>query len=91
MSRSASLRAPGRRTTETALQSSEMLFRSVWDNSADGMRLSDENGIIVAVNEAYCKLVGMEKPALEGKPFTIVYAESEDHGTLLARQRHRVT
>jgi PAS domain S-box-containing protein len=76
-----------RRTTETALQSSEMLFRSVWDNSADGMRLSDENGIIVAVNEAYCKLVGMETPALEGKPFTIVYAGSENHEALLARHR----
>ncbi|MEI9962237.1 MAG: hypothetical protein WDM76_14220 [Limisphaerales bacterium] len=25
-----------RRTTETALHSSEMLFRSVWENSADG-------------------------------------------------------
>jgi PAS domain S-box-containing protein len=76
-----------RRTAEAALQSSEMLFRSVWENSADGMRLSDENGAIVAVNEAYCKLVGMEAAVLEGKPFTIVYAESEDHEALLARHR----
>ena len=63
-----------RRTAETALQSSEMLFRSVWENSVDGMRLTDENGLIIAVNDAYCKLVGMEAEALEGKPFTIVYA-----------------
>jgi hypothetical protein len=40
-----------RRSAETALHSSEMLFRSVWENSVDGMRLTDENGIIVAVNE----------------------------------------
>ncbi len=63
-----------RRTTETALQSSEMLFRSVWENSVDGMRLTDENGVIVAVNDAYCKLVQMEGSALEGKPFPIVYS-----------------
>ena len=67
-----------RRAAEAALQSSEMLFRSVWENSVDGMRLTDENGVIVAVNEAYCKLVGMEAEQLEGKPFTVVYAESEN-------------
>ena len=69
-----------RRAAEAALQSSEMLFRSVWENSVDGMRLTDENGVIVAVNDAYCKLVGMDAPALEGKPFTVVYAASEDPG-----------
>jgi PAS domain S-box-containing protein len=78
-----------RRTTETALQSSEVLFRSVWENSVDGMRLTDENGIIVAINDAYCRLVGMEAGALEGKPFTIVYAESEDRETLFRQlQEH---
>jgi len=76
-----------RRTTETALQSSEMLFRSVWENSVDGMRLTDENGIIVAVNDAYCKLMGIEAPALEGKPFTIVYAPSSNPDEIM--QRHR--
>jgi PAS domain S-box-containing protein len=77
----------GRRTTETALQSSEMLFRSVWENSVDGMRLTDENGVIVAVNDAYCKLVEMEASALEGKPFTIVYAESSDLDEFMERYR----
>ena len=67
-----------RRAAAAAVQSSEMLFRSVWENSVDGMRLTDENGVIVAVNKAYCKLVGMEAEELEGKLFTIVYAESEN-------------
>ena len=53
-----------RRAAEAALQSSEMLFRSVWENSVDGMRLTDENGVIIAVNEAYCNLVGMEAEAV---------------------------
>ncbi len=66
-----------RRASEAALQSSEMLFRSVWENSVDGMRLSDEKGIIIAVNDAYCKFVGLAAADLEGRPFTVVYAESE--------------
>ncbi|HEU5397200.1 MAG TPA: PAS domain S-box protein, partial [Verrucomicrobiae bacterium] len=76
-----------RRTTEAALQSSEMLFRSVWENSADGMRLTDENGVIVAVNDAYCKLVGMEEAELKDKPFTVVYAETEDRLGMIERHR----
>lgn len=64
-----------RKLAEAALRSSEMLFRSVWDNSADGMRLTDENGTIVAVNEAFCSLVGRPREELEGKPFTVMYAD----------------
>jgi len=45
-----------RRASEAALQSSEMLFRSVWENSVDGMRLTDQNGLIIAVNSAFCRL-----------------------------------
>ena len=76
-----------RRAAEAALQSSETLFRSVWENSVDGMRLTDENGVIVAVNDAYCKLVGMEAQALEGKPFTVVYAASENSGEIARTHR----
>jgi PAS domain S-box-containing protein len=64
-----------------------MLFRSVWENSVDGMRLTDEKGVIVAVNDAFGRLVGMESSALEGKPFTIVYAESESRTEMLSRHR----
>ncbi|HUZ05877.1 MAG TPA: PAS domain S-box protein, partial [Candidatus Paceibacterota bacterium] len=74
-----------RRTTETALQSSEMLFRSVWENSVDGMRLTDENGVIVAVNDAYSKFVEMEASAMEGKPFTIVYSKTSNLEEIMHR------
>ena len=40
-----------RRSAAAALQISETLFRSVWENSVDGMSLTDEYGIIVAVND----------------------------------------
>jgi PAS domain S-box-containing protein len=77
-----------RRAAETALQSSEVLFRSVWENSVDGMRLTDESGVIIRVNEAYCKLVGMKSGELEGKLFTVVYAASENQAELLARHQY---
>jgi PAS domain S-box-containing protein len=76
-----------RRAAETSLRSSEILFRSVWENSADGMLLTGEDGNIVAVNNAFCKLVGMEASALEHKPFTVVYAESENMQEMLEHHR----
>src|ERR1043166_3471436 len=68
---------------EQALRSSEMLFHSVWENSVDGMRLTDEDGNIVAVNEAFCRLVGLPRHELEGAPFTVIYAESENPERIL--------
>ncbi|HEY5298870.1 MAG TPA: PAS domain S-box protein [Verrucomicrobiae bacterium] len=66
-----------RRTAETARKSSELLFHSVWENSVDGMRLTDETGVTIAVNGAFCNLVKMEASAMEGKSFAIIYAGSE--------------
>ncbi|MGA2279024.1 MAG: PAS domain S-box protein [Verrucomicrobiota bacterium] len=78
-----------RRIAAAAVQSSEMLFRSVWENSVDGMRLTDENGVIIAVNKACCDLLGMKAEELEGKLFTIVYAESENPQAILERHREQ--
>jgi PAS domain S-box-containing protein len=78
-----------RKLAEAALRSSEMLFHSVWENSADGMRLTDEQGIMVAVNDAFCKLVGMQREDLEGKPFTVVFADSEQPEKMLQEFRQR--
>ena len=72
-----------RRAAEMALRSSETLFRSVWENSVDGMRLTDENGMIVAANQAFCRLVGLTQGQLEGKPFTVVYAATQDWEKML--------
>ncbi len=71
-----------RKRAESALRDSELLFSSVWENSVDGMRLTDEFGVIVAVNEAFCKLVGMTREQLEGQLFTTIYADSEHHEEL---------
>ena len=74
---------------EQALRSSEVRFHSIWQNSVDGMRLTDENGIIVGVNDAYCKLVGMSRQELEGKPFAVVYADTESQQEGVEKYRAR--
>ncbi len=58
---------------EEAVLDSERQFRSVWENSFNGMRLVDENGKIVRVNSAFCKMVEMPRELLEGKPVSISY------------------
>jgi PAS domain S-box-containing protein len=78
-----------RRAAEMALRSSETLFRSVWENSVDGMRLTDENGIIIAANEAFCRLVGLTHEQLEGKPLTVVYSDKQDWAGMLRLHRDR--
>jgi PAS domain S-box-containing protein len=76
-----------RRAAEAARRSSETLFRSVWENSVDGMRLTDEAGSIVAANGAFCRMVNLPHEQLEGKPFTIIYSASTDWEKL--SQNHR--
>ncbi len=78
-----------RKLAESALRSSEMLFYSVWENSVDGMRLTDENGVIVAANDAYSNLIGLSRPELESKPFTVIYDSSEDAGEIMEAYRQR--
>ena len=64
-----------RKRAEHDLRLSEERFRSVWDNSAEGMRLVDREGRIVAANEAYCRLVDIPHDKLVGGLFSVVYAE----------------
>ncbi|AFH47949.1 Signal transduction histidine kinase [Ignavibacterium album JCM 16511] len=70
---------------------SESRFRSIWENSLDGMRLLDENGIIVDVNPAYCRLVGMEPNQLRGRPLNTVYQikDTSDESVKRFRERFR--
>ncbi len=62
---------------EQALKRSESQFRLVWKNSRDGMRLTDSNGIILEINDAYCSLVEKTPEELIGKPFSMVHFKDE--------------
>jgi len=76
-----------RNAAEATLRNSETLFRSVWENSVDGMRLTDEHGFIVATNGAFCRLVGMSHEQLEDQPFTIIFSAATDREALLRQHR----
>jgi PAS domain S-box-containing protein len=58
---------------EEELKQSEEQFRLIWENSKDGMRLTDENGVVILVNPAFCELVGLKKEEIEGKTLAEIY------------------
>ena len=62
-----------RRHSDEALRNSEERFRSVWEHSFDGMRLTDSEGRILDVNEAFCRLVKMPREKLIGQVFFVAY------------------
>ncbi len=66
-----------RRQAAESLLRSESQFRLVWEKSVDGMRLVDRRGTIVQVNEAYCRMVGLDETRLVGRPFGVVYDPAE--------------
>lgn len=68
----------------TAIQrkAAEERFRSVWEHSADGMRLADKDGRIVMVNSAFCKIVKLPPEKLVGKFISVMYREEAEDTTL---------
>jgi PAS domain S-box-containing protein len=62
-----------RKKAQIKLIRSENEFRTVWENSASGLRLTDENGIIIRVNEAYCRIYGKTQEELTGATIATVY------------------
>ncbi|MCX6134930.1 MAG: PAS domain S-box protein [Ignavibacteriales bacterium] len=61
----------------------QMLMESIWTNFSDAMRVTDSEGVIVAVNDAYCRFVGMQRGELVGKLFTVVYNQLTDRSRSL--------
>lgn len=60
----------------------DLLFGQLWEISVDGMRLVDEDGKILLVNDAFCRIFQMEKEQLIGEPFSIVYLFDEKEPAL---------
>ncbi|MCC6549325.1 MAG: response regulator [Ignavibacteriaceae bacterium] len=60
---------------ENEINQVENTFREVWERSNDGMRLTDDNGIVVMCNEAYAEMMNSSPTEIEGKLFTKVYTE----------------
>jgi PAS domain S-box-containing protein len=73
---------------EEALATSERLLRSVWENATDSMRITDQSGTVIRVNEAYCRFAGLPAENLENHPFWIIYPEA-DQPAIRARYQER--
>ena len=67
--------AAERRAIESALRDSEERFRAVWEATSEAMALSDPNGIVIAVNPAYCALYGLIPEQAVGQSFAIIFPE----------------
>lgn len=53
------------------------LFETLWENSPDGLRLTDRAGRIHLVNESYCRMAGLGRQELVGSLLCCVYPEPE--------------
>lgn len=62
-----------RKLASEKIKRSELMFRSVWQNSKDGMRLTNSEGIIIEVNKAYADMMEMEQDDLIGRNLYSVY------------------
>ncbi|HAP34752.1 MAG TPA: hypothetical protein DCQ28_01980 [Bacteroidetes bacterium] len=54
------------------------ILQLVWDNTSAGMRLTDSDGIIIAVNSVFCSLIHKSELELVGKEFTVIYSSNAD-------------
>ena len=70
--------------TEDELQSTEDTFKTIWENSYDGMRLTDEEGKIYICNESYGKMIGKSRFEIEGQSISSIY--DYEHGLNLLKQ-----
>ena len=71
-----------RKRAEEEIRLSEVQFRSVWESSLDGMRLTDPDGTIIRVNRAFCRMAGKEKEELEGHSIGELFAEEKKEHVL---------
>jgi PAS domain S-box-containing protein len=64
--------------TQQKLVSSENIFKAIWENSKDGMRLTDEDGIIVLCNKAFAQLFDKSISEFLNKPISDLYFEESE-------------
>ncbi|MGE5458128.1 MAG: PAS domain S-box protein, partial [Methanococcaceae archaeon] len=73
------------------LTRSETFFRTVWENSMDAMRIISDTGLIVRVNDAFCRMFKKTREELEGHIFTVIHdsARQEDVDIVLGKMAAR--
>jgi PAS domain S-box-containing protein len=57
--------------------SAETRFRAVWEGIAEAIILTDPDGMVLAVNPAYCTLYGCTPQTRIGHSFAVIFPEAE--------------
>lgn len=79
-----------RLAAEEELRKSQFQFSLVWEKSIDGMRITDEKGTVIKVNDAFCRMVEKTREEMEGRPFSSIYEKIDQEKVLkLYRKRFR--
>ena len=65
-----------RKRTEDAIRKSEEQFRLIWENSADGMCLTNQQGTVVMANDALARMVGKKKSQIVGKSLAALHSQA---------------
>src|SRR5213593_2098954 len=73
------------RETNETLRGSEEHLRLVFDAAVDGFVELDEHDVIVRANGAFAKMVGMDRNAIEGQPWSAVAASVQGANASFAR------
>lgn len=58
------------------VEASEYIFKVIWDKTKDGMRLTDENGIVRLCNDSFALMFGKTKEEIIGNPISVLYDPS---------------
>ncbi|MDP3682814.1 MAG: histidine kinase dimerization/phospho-acceptor domain-containing protein, partial [Ignavibacteria bacterium] len=66
----------------------EHTYKEVWEKSADGMRIINEDGIVIHCNNAYADFIELSKSKLENEPFVVAY-EEQNRESMLAKVKER--
>ncbi len=66
----------------------EHTYKEVWEKSADGMRIINDEGIVVHCNNAYANFVELPKSKLENETFTIAY-QDQNRERILSKVKER--
>ncbi len=68
--------------TQRKLLSSENIFKAIWENSKDGMRLTDQDGYMVLCNNAFAELFGKDVSELINRPISDLYYQEKEEQVL---------
>jgi len=80
-----------RKLTEQALRGSEERFRQLWNQSIDGIRLTDGAGNVLMANPAYCRLMELPIESVQGHPMSDVYLAERRAAILAMHQKNFTT